>query len=164
MADSATRPPAGREWRHRVVRWWAAGLAFVVGLLVGALLVGLLSGYPAVSPGASGVEEPSVDEPGAAEPDDADTPESAGATGQIAVNASCLRTINAAQDVFEAVQGLGEALTELDAGRLDEIVRQLQPLQRRLQSDLEDCDVDGQITDDEPGTGAASPTGASPAD
>lgn len=160
MADSTTGPPPGKQWLSRAGRWWAAGLTFVVGLLVGGLLVGLLSGGSTTSGGA-GDEVPAVDAPATDAPDGADATggaEPTGATGEVAVNASCLRTINAAQDVFEAVQGLGEALTELDARRLDEIVRELQPLQRRLETDLEDCDVAAEITDEDSGSAAASPT------
>ena len=90
------------------------------------------------------------------------------------MNAACLRTVNAAQDVFDVVEDLGEALSEFNAGRLDQVVRQLQPLQDRLQVNLAECDVAAQISEageepgEEPGEEAggdpAVPTTASPTD
>ncbi|MGY2127592.1 hypothetical protein [Blastococcus sp. SYSU DS0617] len=157
MADSATRSPGGPQWLSRAARWWAAGLAFVVGLLAGALLVGLLSGGGTVPPAATG------DATGTTAPGDADASpgdEPVDTAGEVVVNAACLRTVNAAQDVFDVVDDLGEALSELNAGRLDQIVRQLQPLQDRLEVNLAECNVAAEITevDEEPGSGPAPTT------
>jgi hypothetical protein len=167
MADSATGPPDASRWQQRALRWWAAGLAFVVGLVAGAVLVGLLSDGATVPPGTTVDAAPTGGGAEPAEPDGAEESSSGapgGATGEVRVNASCLRTINAAQDVFEAVEDLGEALAGFNAGLLDEIVRELQPLQQRLQTNLEGCDVAADLPDLEPGTGSASPTGGSPDD
>ena len=155
MADSTTRSPEGRRWFPRALRWWAAGLAFVVGLFAGALLVGVLAGGAAIPSGADAVGAPTTASTGA-QPSDSGAP--AGATGEVAVNAACLRAVNAAQDVFDVVQNLGEALSSFNAGRLDEIVRELQPLQERLRSNLQDCDVATTITGGDAGSGSASPT------
>ncbi|GAB3365496.1 hypothetical protein [Modestobacter lapidis] len=142
MADAGTRspPPAGRS--GRAVRWWLAAATFVVGLFVGGIAVGLLSdgttrlpddapslaptvGSAAVRPSAS----PSVDAP------------------DIAVNDACLRALNGAQDVFAAIEDLGRAASELNAARLDEVVRRLQPLQERQQDNFAGCQVVTRSTD-----------------
>ena len=157
MADSTTRSPEGRRWFPRALRWWAAGLAFVVGLFAGALLVGVLAGGAAIPPGADAAGGPTAESTGAQR---SDSGAPAGATGEVAVNAACLRAVNAAQDVFDVVKDLGEALSSFNAGRLDEIVRELQPLQERLRSNLEACDVATTITGGDAG-GAASSTPAS---
>ncbi len=155
MADSTTRSPGGQEWLSRAVRWWAAGVAFVVGLLAGALLVGLLSGGGTVIPAGTG-DAAATTAPGGADASPADP------AGEVVVNAACLRTVNAAQDVFDVVDDLGEALSELNAGRLDQIVRQLQPLQDRLQVNLAECNVAAEISevDEGEGIGPAAPTTA----
>ncbi len=160
MAEPATGPPGETGWRQRAVRWWAAGLAFVVGLVAGAVLVGLLSGGATPTADATADAAPTGDAGPTAPSGAEESPGGAagGATGKVTVNASCLRTINAAQDVFQAVQDLGEALTGFNASRLDEIVRELQPLQKRLRTNLEGCDVATDIPDLEPGSGSASPT------
>ena len=157
MADSTTRSPEGRRWFPRALRWWAAGLTFVVGLLAGGLIVGLLGGGATIPSGADVAGTPTTESGGAPQ---SDSGAPAGATGEVAVNAACLRAVNAAQDVFDVVQNLGEALSSFNAGRLDEIVRQLQPLQERLKSNLEDCDVATEITGGDAG-GSASSTAAS---
>ncbi|MDT0276858.1 hypothetical protein [Blastococcus goldschmidtiae] len=159
MADSATRSPGGQQWLSRAARWWAAGLAFVVGLLAGALLVGLLSGGGTVPLAATG-DAAGTTAPGGADASPGEGP--ADTAREVVVNAACLRTVNAAQDVFDVVEDLGDALSELNAGRLDQIVRQLQPLQDRLEVNLAECNVAAEITevDEEGGGGPAAPTTA----
>jgi hypothetical protein len=75
------------------------------------------------------------------------------------VNAACLRAINAAQDIADSVDDLGAAAAALDAARLDEVVRRLQPLQQRLQESSADCEVSGSSTGGRtPTTSTPSPT------
>ena len=78
------------------------------------------------------------------------------------VNDACLRALNAAQDIYAAVDDLGEAASQLNAARLDEVIRQLQPLQERLRGNIQDCHVvtrlpDGSTVDSDP---SLSPTAA----
>lgn len=140
MAESGTTGAPSREktavpsregWR-RVLRWWGKAGAFLAGLLVGAVLVGLLSEGSVV---VAAPEPADVDvlPPGAAD--------EGGITGQATLDADCLRAVNAAQDVAQLLDDLGEALAVLNAARLDEVVRRLQPLERRLQSSVEACEV-----------------------
>lgn len=129
-------PPPPRS--RRGAGWWLAVGGFVLGLFVGGIVVGLASG------GSS--EEVAAPAPTSAAPADSPAP-AAGATGQVAVNASCLRAVNDAQDTYTAVNDLADAASTLNAARLDDIVRRLQPLQRRLEQDLRDCQVTTRLPD-----------------
>ncbi len=141
----AERP--GRAWSG----WLAAG-TFVVGLVAGALLVGLLGQDPPVAPTAQ--EAPATGAAPGGVPTATADPTDGGR-----VNAACLRAINAAQDIAAVVDDLGAAAAALDAARLDEVVRRLQPLQQRLEQNTADCQVARSATD-EPGPTSppASPT------
>lgn len=126
--------------------WWLAVVGFVVGLFVGGIVVGL----------ASGGSSDDLAGPAATTAPAAGSPiPSAGATGQVAVNASCLRAVNDAQDTYTAVNDLADAASTLNAARLDEIVRRLQPLQRRLEQDLRDCQVTTRLPDGSVSSGPA---------
>jgi hypothetical protein len=132
-------------------RWLAAG-TFVVGLVTGALLVGLLGQDPPVAPTVQQAR------PTDAEPGSSPTGLPDGTDGT-RVNTACLRAINAAQDIAAVVDDLGAAAAALDAARLDEVIRQLQPLQERLQENSADCEVTGPPTGaQEPASPSASPT------
>lgn len=137
---------ADRGWTG----WLATG-AFVLGLVAGVLLLGLLGQDPPTAPVAQGAAP--APGPGASSG-------SGGETGRIEVNAACLRAINAAEDIAAAVEDLGSAAAVLDAAQLDEVVRRLQPLQDRLQENTAACEVTGSTPSESAG---ASPT-ASPTD
>lgn len=111
-------------------RWLAAG-TFVVGLVAGVLLLGLLGQDP----------PPAVPTPGAATASGSGAPPPAPdeETGRVEVNAACLRAINAAQDIAVAVEELGAAAAALDAAQLDAAIRRIQPLQARLQENTAAC-------------------------
>lgn len=167
MSEADTRSPRSDGPLRRALRWWALTGVFLLGLLVGAVVIGLLSaGSP--EPPAIGSGEPVATDPeGEAGPT---TGVPAGATGELVVNAACLRAINAAQDTVDVVEDLAEAVAEFNAARLDEIVRRLQPLQPRLTGNVEDCEVVGRVPSGTPAeetaaTGsAATPSPASPTD
>ena len=79
------------------------------------------------------------------------------------MNAACLRVINEAQDVSTVLTGVDDAVTDVDLQQLDDIVRQLQPLEQRLRRDLRDCRVDsGVVIGEDPGLPAPSPPQPSP--
>jgi hypothetical protein len=158
-ADTATTPQSRRRLPLLgPLRTGAVvALAFVAGLLVGAVAVGLLSPGPVVvaSPGEAG---PADDEgaAGTLPPEDA--------TVEFVVSGACLGSVNAAQDTLVVLGDVGDAAAELDAARLDEIVRRLMPLQRRLESGLEACRVATEVDAGGPaGTEASAPNGTSPA-
>jgi len=113
--------------------WWVLLALFVGGLVVGVLLVGLLSaGTPDF------VTQSRREAPASTAPDPSASVEVA---AQARVNAACLRVINEAQDVYSALTGLDEAVTDVDLGALDDIVRRLQPIEPRLARDLQECEV-----------------------
>jgi hypothetical protein len=157
-----TQPPPAPEPRsQRALRWWLAAGTFVVGLFVGGIVVGLVSGGSTTLPATgSGTGSSS---PGAALPTTgAVRTSSAGATAQVVVNEACLRALNAAQDVYGTIGDLADAARQLNAARLDQVIRDLEPLQGRLRQNLSACQVEthlpnGSTTTGTP-TGTASPT------
>ena len=81
-----------------------------------------------------------------------------GATAQVAVNQSC---VNALRDVRTANSAAGElidAAGDLDAARIRDIVRTLQPLRRRLQTELDACRIVTQLPDGSTSTVAVPTT------
>ncbi len=146
MATNKTEPPTTRPAR-RVARWWLAAATFAIGLLVGVVIAGLLirsspdttsaGGDPASSGGAvtSGTATSTgTDQPG-------------GATVEILVNEECLRAINAAEDAYNTIDRVAAAIGEFDLAALDGIIRELQPLQKALQSDVSACTVKTRLPD-----------------
>jgi len=121
------------------VRWWIAGVTFVAGAVVGVLVTALLIG---TNPefGSTGTA------PGAPDPSNAPDPTSSvPVTAEARVNAACLRVINEAQDVYRILSGADEAVQDVDFQRLDDIVRRLQPVEARLERDLQACRVDTSV-------------------
>jgi hypothetical protein len=137
--------PARSAVPHRT-RWWLGVAAFVGGVLVGILIVGLLNvttpDFLTQWPGEAAPTAPA----GGSDADPVPV------TAQARVNAACLRVINEAQDVAAVLSGVDDAVTDVDLQQLDDIVRRLQPLQPRLEQDLQACRVDTSIGTD-PGTG-----------
>ena len=145
--------PPRRSWKDRLLPVRSgvlAGAVFVVGLLVGALAVGLLPDEPVVV-----VTE---DSPEADALNTAPAP-SEDASARFLVSGACLGAVNAAQDTLILLDDVGEAAAELDAARLDEIVRGLMPLQNRLQNGLAECQL---ATEFDPGA-TPEPSPRSPA-
>jgi hypothetical protein len=133
-AESA--PPVDAVVR---VRWWVAGLTFVAGAIVGVLITGLLIGTtPDFGSSAAGTEAPVPQH----QPDPTG---SVPVTAEARVNAACLRVINEAQDIYRILNGADEAVRDVDFQRLDDIVRRLQPVEARLERDLQECRVDTSV-------------------
>ncbi|HYI59739.1 MAG TPA: hypothetical protein VEX66_16340 [Microlunatus sp.] len=121
------------------VRWWIAGLTFVAGAVVGVLITGLLIGTTPDFGSTGAGPEASVP------PNHPDPTSSVPVTAEARVNAACLRVINEAQDVYRILSGADEAVRDVDFQRLDDIVRRLQPVEARLERDLQECRVDTSI-------------------
>ena len=68
------------------------------------------------------------------------------AAGSARVNAACLRVINGAQDVTTTLSEVGPAIRDVNLQQLDDIVRRLQPIQTRLQNDLQDCRIEAEVS------------------
>ncbi len=150
-------PPADRpeRWPVSARSGWLAAGTFVVGLLAGALITGLLGQDPPVQPSGQAAmgAVPTAGMPTAYP----------GAGGE-QLSEACLRAINAAQDIAVAVEDVGTAAAALDAAQLDEAIRQVQPLQARLQAATAECSpVPGTspvgTPAESPSTPPTSPTG-----
>jgi hypothetical protein len=157
MADAPTPSPAGARRPSPALRRWLAAVTFVVGLFLGGIVVGLLSDDPSLPPVGTMAEPPAS---AGAEPTAAPSRGSGTAgTAEVVVNDACLRAVNAAQDVSGAIDDLGQAAAELNAARLDEVIRRLQPLQGRLQENLEGCKVVTSLPDGSTATSLPSFSG-----
>lgn len=141
-------------------RWWVGVLLFVGGLVMGILTVGLLSAstpeFGSAAAGPDGSPSASASTPSV-------SPGTVPIAAEARVNAACLRVINEAYDVYAVLTGLDEAVTDVDLKQLDDMVRRLQPIQPRLERDLQECQVDtsfsGYPTTPGPGTpGSPAPT------
>ncbi len=152
MTSPATPPPGDPPQDpggHRS-RWWLGVLLFVAGLVAGVITVGLLN---ATTPDFASGTGPGAS---AAPSDPAPTPsDGVPVVARAEVNAACLRVINEAQDVYSILQGVDQAVEDVNLQQLDDMVRRLQPIQPRLARDLQDCRVDTEAV-------AGSPGGASP--
>jgi hypothetical protein len=150
MSAQAAAPAQTRR-----LRWWVAGITFVVGFVFGVIAVGLLSLFtPDIGAGAG---------PGAGTAPPTLAPTPGGTVPVVAearVNAACLAVINEAQDMYNVLTGLGQAVTDVDLQQLDDIVRRLQPIEARLGQDLQNCRVDtGVVTSP---TSSATPEPSTP--
>lgn len=146
MADAPTRSPAGTGRLRPALRGWLAAATFVFGLFVGGIVVGLLSDGPSLPPAGTSAAEP-LPPAGTGSSAAPSSGAAAGGTAEVVVNDACLRAVNNAQDVYAAVEDLGEAAAELNAARLDEAIRRLQPLQTRLQENIAGCQVVTRLPD-----------------
>jgi hypothetical protein len=54
--------------------------------------------------------------------------------------------INGAQDVTTTLSEVGPAIRDVNLQQLDDIVRRLQPIQTRLQNDLQDCQIEAEVS------------------
>jgi hypothetical protein len=151
-SDRSTQAAPAVQTRR--LRWWVAGITFVVGFVFGVIAVGLLSaGIP---------EFGAEDRPGAgASTTFAPTPGSTmPVVAEARVNGACLSVINEAQDMYTVLTGLGQAVKDVDLQQLDDIVRRLQPIEARLGQDLERCQVQTEVVN-EP-TGSTPPASVTP--
>lgn len=137
----ASVDPTGR--RRRTTPWLVAGV-FVLGLLLG--VAGTLvwgSTSPSFGPRAGRSATPPPPSPSAVP--------APGSGAEVTVDAACLQAVRAAQSAASAIADAGDALATLDAARLDQLVRRLQPIQDQLRTDGAACHV------------AAATAGSSPA-
>ena len=129
-----------------------AGVALVLGLAVGAVVAGLASADPVVVRTSEG--------PVAGDAATGPTLPAEDTAAQFVVSGACLSAVNAAQDTLLLVDDIGQGAADLDAAALDETVRRLMPLQTRLQSGLDACQVAVEVTGGGGGTeesGAPTP-------
>lgn len=133
------------------------------GLWVGAgvFLLGLVGGSAGTALLVSGSGPSALEQAESAQAAPGPGPTRAG----VLVTDACLRALNDAEDALAAIDDAAQAAAEVNAARLDEVVRRLQPVQDRLQTDLGGCEAVAQrpeggatASSDEPLPGL-SPTG-----
>jgi hypothetical protein len=149
MAEPAP-PPVARRRRGGPFAWILAGVAFVLGIGLGAVAIALLSEDPTGVPAAAPTTVSAPQATSAAK-----GTETAAVTAQITVNDACVRAINASQDAYQAITELGDAAKQFDIARLDTIIRRLQPIQTNLQNDIAACNITTNVAASTPST---SPT------
>lgn len=146
-----TKPSTGssgvQRTPRRAARWWLAAGTFVVGLAAGVIISGLLVSGSA-SPIAGNVSPDTVPLTTVVVGSTASSAaSSSGASVQIIVNQACLRAINEGQDAYDVINKLGDAVRNFNLTTLDDIIRQLQPLQGALRGDISDCHVTARLPD-----------------
>ncbi len=140
MAKTPRRARSGGSGLNRAGQWWLAAGALMIGIVVGAIAVGLLSeGSP--SPSQLQAEATSSAAGSAGSSIAVSETAASGATAEVIVNDACLRAVNAAQNALSAFQDIGEAARNFNAAELDSIIRRLQPLQSGLLDDVNACKV-----------------------
>lgn len=128
--SSASGPQPQRSGR---LTWLIPALTFLVGLLLGALVVGA-SGL-GDDDGQTAAPDPTATEPVA--PSTTGTQDRPDAT--VTVPGACLAAADGTQGLLTLVQDAATAAQELDAAELSSIVRQLQESQADLESLTNDC-------------------------
>jgi len=137
---------------RRAARWWLAAGTFVLGLAAGVIITGLLASDSSI-PIAGRTVSPdtalsSTAVVGSMASSSSSSSSSApGASVQIVVNEACLRAINEGQDAYNAINKIGDAVRDLNLTTLDDIIRQLQPLQGALRADVSGCHVTSRLPD-----------------
>lgn len=140
MAKTPKRAHSGGAGLNRAGQWWLAAGTLVVGLVLGAITVGLLSeGSPSPSQLQAGPESSAVGSVGSTIA--VSSAAASGATAEVIVNDACLRAVNAAQNALSAFDDIGEAARTFNAAELDSIIRRLQPLRTTLFDDVDACKV-----------------------
>jgi len=156
------RPPAEEPrrtadpWYRRAgVRWLLAAVTFVIGLFVGGIIVGFAS-----SPAEPVVARSTVTMTPAAPPTAPAPTGSPAAAGEASVNSACLRAVNDAQSSYTVLGQLFGAVRGFDLGKLDSLIRRLQPMQAALKQDFAACHVSGHLAAPSVAPSASpSPTG-----
>ena len=141
-ATPATPPAAKPPTRAVGARWWLIpAVTFVIGLLLGGVVVGALrSGSAEVAGDAS----PSATATG---PQPTSTGTGLPATATVVVPAECLDVARDSQTLVELTEQAASAARDLDAGRLSDVVRQIDEAQTTLRTHAEACRaVDASLT------------------
>ena len=126
LADSAGPRRANR---------WLAGGGLALGLAIGGVLGAGIAA--ATDDDATGtVATPSV----ASDPPGQDPSPDLGA--EASVSDACLRAVVAAEQIYDLIDELADAVLAFDARQLDEVVHDLRPLQDQLERGTAACRVD----------------------
>jgi len=137
---------------RRAARWWLAAGTFVLGLAAGVIITGLLASDSSIPSAGRTVSPDTALSTTAvvgsmASSSSSSSSSAPGASVQIVVNEACLRAINEGQDAYNAINKIGDAVRDLNLTTLDDIIRQLQPLQGALRADVSGCHVTSRLPD-----------------
>lgn len=137
---------------RRAARWWLAAGTFVLGLAAGVIITGLLASDSSIPIAGRTVSPDTALSTTAvvgsmASASSSSSSSAPGASVQIVVNEACLRAINEGQDAYNAINKIGDAVRDLNLTTLDDIIRQLQPLQGALRADVSGCHVTSRLPD-----------------
>lgn len=143
-AGTETAPPAGGR-SLGTLAWLLPAATFLVGLVIGFAVWGASDGDDDRADQAEGT--PAVTTPGP----DGDN----GTTITVAVPQVCLDAIDESERSLDLLEEAAQAISDLDAARLQEIVDELQGAQDRIRTLGEECRASTDVTIDSP---PASPT------
>lgn len=153
MSSSArdTRPGAdGRRPRGSALFWVVPALTFLIGLLVGGVVVGLTGVGDDLTAGGAGQGADGSAEPGAP----AATPGAPGSGDRtVTVPAECIEVAERSQEALRLTREAAQALGDLDPRRVQEIVDRLQDLDPEVRALAAEC-RDAGIDDAVDGSGA----------
>ena len=143
-ATPARSAPAttGQPPRAVGARWWLIpAVTFVIGLVLGGALVG------ALRPESAEVAGDALPSPTSTGPQPTTTVTGAPATGTVVVPAECLDVARDSQALLDLTEQAVAAARDLDAGRLSDIVRQIDEAQTTLRTHTQACRaVDASLT------------------
>jgi hypothetical protein len=115
-------------------RWWLIpAITFLVGLLLGGVVIGALR--PGTPDAAAGPTPSASATPTASNPTATGSP----ATATVVVPAECLELAKDSQSLVDLTQQAAAAARDLDAGRLSDVVRQIDTAQSTLRLHADAC-------------------------
>ncbi len=138
------QPPKGRGLM--AAAWLLPVGALIIGVLIGFVIWGTTNSDDSPTGGADSTPTP---------PSSAPAGESAGATVTVAVPQSCLDAVDASQASLDLLDQATQAISDLDAARLQTIVNELQTAAERIRALGEECRASTDVTIDDT---TASPT------
>jgi hypothetical protein len=130
MADDRSRPTADppRSWWR--APWLIPALTFLVGLLLGGVVIGLLR---------SGTATTASPEPAATSTPSGPAAPTSSPAGPITIPAECVQIATDSQQLLTLLDEAVGAARDLDAGKLSGIVAQLQDQQERVSTQAAAC-------------------------
>ena len=153
--SAAPKSPSGSRWQR--VGVWVLAPAFVGGLFIGALIVGLLAGRPtARGPSSAAMITPPPT-----------TTSTTQRTVELVVNDACLSALRDANDLLAQVGQLrdatGRVLQQFSIAPLNDVLQRVDILQNTLRSSFAACQVDVHLPDGSiHATNLFAPTTATP--
>ncbi|MDQ4039049.1 MAG: hypothetical protein M3313_12055 [Actinomycetota bacterium] len=146
VATSGERPPPTGRRDLSTLTWLLPAATFLIGLLIGFAVWGA-GGNGDDAGGEAGAAPTATLSPNA---DDDD-----GGTATVTVPQSCLDAIEESEQSLDLLEEAVQAIGELDAGRLEEIVDELQGVSERIRELGDECRANAEV---DVSTPTSSPT------